>query len=55
MMKMDLAHIPLLPDIGGDPHLATPFDRWKIQQVITFNPLSPLPSCLSPLFPAGIP
>ena len=34
LMAQDLLRTPIPPDIGGKPALATPFERWKIEQVI---------------------
>ena len=33
LMAQDLLRISTPPDIGGKPALATPFERWKIEQV----------------------
>ena len=39
-MNRDLVRIQMPPGIGGNLEAATPFERWKIEQVVfvIFNP-----------------
>ena len=43
MMAADQINIPILPNIGGDPSSATPFERWKMQQFL-YSPDTPAAS-----------